>query len=74
MAASTPKQMTAEMAVERSHRLTSVTAHTVIAISVQMTVTEMETLIETFGRPDYDLTETQKAIHREFADAVYSLR
>jgi hypothetical protein len=55
-------------------KTTSVTAHVVTSISVNMNYTEMDALMETFGRDYIDLTEQERAIQREFVQAVRALR
>ena len=70
----TAKSMSQAIATEGYERVTSITAHIVKSISVQMSIVEIETLMGTFGRPEYELTETEKAIQREFIQNVESLR
>ena len=53
---------------------TSVSAHIVQSISVNMSVSEMEMLMDTFGRDASTLNGTEIAIQREFVAAVTALR
>lgn len=65
---------TVEDAPAQSPRLTSVNAHTATVIVVQMSVGDMERLVETFGVADVNLQDYDRQLQREFADAVRSLR
>jgi hypothetical protein len=61
-------------APNQSPKQTSVSAHTILSIAVQMSTVEMDALIESFGVADVNLSDTQRTIQREFADAVRALR
>lgn len=65
---------TVEATPAQSPRLTSVNAYTATVIVVQMSVGEMEKLIETFGVADENLQNSDRTLQREFAEAVRSLR
>lgn len=53
---------------------TSVSAHIIRSIAVTMSILEMETLIDSLGVEYNNLSETQRKVQQEFADAVHALR
>lgn len=55
-------------------RRTSITAHTVLTVSVNMSMAEMDTLVDSLGRAHDELNETERNVCAEFAAAVQALR
>lgn len=53
---------------------TSITARIIRTISISMSISELDSLIQTFGRTGDELTPTERTIQREFITAVEELR
>lgn len=53
---------------------TSITAHIVRTISVSMSVTEMDALVNSLGKPRDSLTNGEKIVQDEFVRAVERVR
>lgn len=53
---------------------TSITARIVRTVSVSMSLTEMDALVESLGRQYDELTNGQRAIQSEFVSAVEAVR
>ena len=57
-----------------SEKETSITAHIVRTVSVSMSLTEMDALVESLGRRHDELTIGQRTIQSEFVAAVEAVR
>ena len=58
----------------RQAKLTSISARTVLTISVSMSVTEMDTLIDSFGKSVGEMTPGERNVQAEFAQAIEDIR
>ena len=65
---------TLSTAVLPRERETSITARIIRTISISMSITELDSLIQTFGRTGDELTPIERTIQQEFINAVEELR
>lgn len=60
---------------ELEPRATSISAHTVLMVSVTMSTTEMDTLVQVLEHvPPIEMGSVQASVVREFCQAIASIR